>query len=172
MPLQKGRAWTQITSRANLETIIPGMLGSGVRPGQKVGGITLSSCRNGDPDSRPTHTWVSHFQNHSRLSYPVCKFNGPRTLPNRVRKLFPNWQSKQDQNLQVGSITPGIPKHERGQYRNASPHPQEACTGSDLLLFCAHSTSFPLFPIPTPTKVIQQAPSAFLARTQCKLSLL
>lgn len=129
------------------------MLGSGLRPGQEVGGIILSSCRGGGPDSRPTHTRVSHFQNHSRLSYPVFKFNGPRTLPNRVRKLFPNWQSKQDQNLQVGSITPGILKHERGQCHNASPRPREACTAHFRLrppsLLCPLDIS-PTLPNPHP----------------------
>lgn len=41
-------------------------------------------------------------------------------------------------------------------------------SGPDLLLFCAHSTSLPLFPIPTLVKVIQQVPSAFPAGTRDK----
>lgn len=76
--------------RANMETPIPGMSDPGVRPGQEVQSTIFNSCRGLGPNSRPTHTRDSHFQNYSRLSHTVCKFTGPSTFPNTVRKLFPN----------------------------------------------------------------------------------
>lgn len=53
----------------------------------------------------------------------------PQHIPKHSQETVPQLAKyKQDQNLQEGSITPDIQKHESGQYRDASPHAQEACT--------------------------------------------
>lgn len=95
----------------------------------------------------------------------------PQHTPrHRRQETAPHWRSKQDQNLQVGAITPVVRKHKRTSLPCSSTptgacivHAPQAPTSS-----CAHSTSLPLFPIPTLVKVIQQVPSAFPAGTRDK----